>query len=328
MNEEKIFSRIRLYLEMIRFSHTLFALPFALLAACMAWYLNAYPGMGGSGSQEEWVLPFRMLDLIGILLAMITARSAAMGFNRLVDREIDAKNSRTANRHLPAGTLKVKSVIFFTGIFSLGFIVATCLFLPRNPLPLVFSVPVLGFLFLYSFMKRYTHFVHFFLGVSLMLAPLAAWVAIRGEILIRAGTALLAGEGMILGMQELAPILLSTAVLFWVSGFDIIYACLDTDFDRRQGVFSIPGWLGTRNALRWAAVCHFLVPFPLLVLSVIFPPFGCLWTGGVFVVILLLIYEHWMVNPRDPVKVNQAFFHVNAVVSLLLLTVGVADMFW
>lgn len=319
-------ARIKKYLEMIRFSHTLFAMPFALLAACMAWYANANPPATLAAEDGGLVIPFRWLDLLGIVLAMVTARSAAMSFNRLADRDIDAKNPRTANRHLPAGTLSVRAVTVFTAIAAAGFILSTCLFLPRNPLPLVCAGPVLGFLFLYSVMKRHTVFVHFFLGVSLMLAPLAAWVAIRGEMLVFAVFTRLTDGTWPLSMAELSPILLAAAVMFWSAGFDIIYACLDTDFDRKTGVFSIPGRLGTKNALRVAALCHFFVPFPLLALCLTFPAFGWIWGGGVAAVTLLLIYEHWIVDPRDPGRVNDAFFKVNAGISLLLLVVGVTDM--
>ncbi len=320
-----MFGRIRKYLEMIRFSHTLFALPFALLAAGMAWYLNAHPP-GNAAADGGLVIPFRWLDVAGILLAMVTARSAAMSFNRLVDREIDAKNPRTANRHLPAGTLSARAVGVFTVVSAAGFIASTCLFLPRNPLPLVCAGPVLAFLFAYSLMKRHTHFVHFFLGTALMLAPLAAWVAIRGEILLLAAASWLLQGECLLTAAEFSPILLAAAVMFWSTGFDIIYACLDADFDRREGVFSIPSRLGTQNALRVAAVCHFFVPFPLLALCLTFPAFDGLWAVAVAVVTGLLIYEHWIVDPRNPAKINDAFFKVNAVISVLLLAAGVFDM--
>ena len=338
-------SLIRKYLEMIRFSHTLFALPFALLAAGMAWYLNANPqAAGGFAAGTNVVIPFRWLDLAGILLAMVFARSAAMAFNRLADRHIDAKNPRTAGRHLPAGTLSVMGVIAFTVFCSAGFIGSTLLFLPGNPFPLISSVPVLLLLFSYSLMKRYTVFVHFFLGMVLMLAPLAAWVAIRGGYYVMPFTYVTWApakeasaissyiwvgiwSGHMWSWPELSPLLLTAAVFFWSAGFDIIYACMDTDFDRESGVFSIPGRLGTRNALRIAAGCHLLVPIPLLALCAVFPPFGILWALAVGAITLLLIYEHWIVDPRDPARVNVAFFYVNAVISVFLLAAGMAEMF-
>ncbi len=160
-------------LELIRFSHTLFALPFALLAAAMAWSANR---------RATPPVAFRWLDLLGILVCMVFARSAAMAFNRLADRRFDALNPRTETRHLPTGALGAGSVALFTAVCSLGFVAGTLLFLPRNWIPLWASVPVLLFLFGYSFAKRFTALSHLWLGAALMLAPLAAWVAIRGTL--------------------------------------------------------------------------------------------------------------------------------------------------
>jgi len=200
MNE--MIDSLRHILEMIRFSHTLFALPFALLAAAMAWALNA---------RSTPPIPFRWFDLLGILLCMVTARSAAMAFNRLADRRIDALNPRTNKRHLPSGLLGVRWVWAFTIVSGLGFVLATLLFLP-NWIPLAASVPVLLFLFGYSYAKRFTILAHLWLGIALALAPSAAWVVLRSEI-------------------AATPLLLSTAVALWVAGFDIIYACQDFEFD-------------------------------------------------------------------------------------------------
>ncbi len=219
--------RIRQLLELIRFSHTLFALPFALLAAVMAWAANRHcvPPR-----------PFRWLDLLGILLCMATARSAAMAFNRLADRRLDALNPRTRQRHLPTGRLSVAAAAAFTAACSLGFVAGTLLFLP-NRIPLYASVPVLLFLFAYSYAKRFTILSHFWLGAALMLAPLAAWVAIRGEI-------------------AWPPLVLGGAVLLWVAGFDMIYACQDVEFDVRMRLRSVPARFGVAAALRLAALCH------------------------------------------------------------------------
>src|SRR5438067_2693037 len=202
---------IRHILEMIRFSHTLFALPFALLAAVMAW---TTPVAASSRSVQ-----FRWQDLIGILVCMVAARSAAMAFNRLADRALDANNPRTNSRHLPAGILTVGSVVVFTVISSLAFITGTLLFLP-NRLPLILSLPVLLFLLAYSYAKRFTALSHFWLGAALMLAPVCVWVALRGEYLVVNPT-----DGS-------PALLLGAAVLTWVAGFDIIYACQDAEFDR------------------------------------------------------------------------------------------------
>ncbi len=286
-------------LELIRFSHTLFALPFALLAAAMAWSANL---------QAEPPVAFRWQDLLGILVCMAMARSAAMAFNRLADRKIDAQNPRTKMRHLPAGTLSTASVVVFTIACSLGFVAGTLLFLPANPIPLYASLPVLFFLFGYSYAKRFTIFSHFWLGAALMAAPVAAWVAIRAEL-------------------AWAPLLLGTAVLLWVAGFDMIYACQDFEFDQRMRLRSVPARFGVAKALRMAAVCHFLMVGLLLLIPLVYDGFGTIYLSGVGLIGILLVYEHWLVRPDDLSRVNQAFFHVNAVVSIGLLVVGVMDLF-
>ena len=285
-------------LEMIRFSHTVFALPFALLAAVMAWAANQAKGVSPA---------FRWRDLLGILVCMVMARSAAMAFNRLADRKLDALNPRTQSRHLPAGTLRVATVATFTVVCSLGFVAGTLLFLPRNPLPLAASVPVLLFLFGYSFAKRFTVLSHFWLGAALMLAPVAAWVAIRAEV-------------------AWPPVVLGAAVMLWVAGFDIIYACQDVEFDAKMRLRSVPARFGVARALRVAAACHLGMVALLLLLAQIYPGFGWIYRGGIMAIALLLIYEHALVRPDDLTRVNQAFFHVNAVVSLGLLALGTVDL--
>lgn len=292
--------RIVQLLEMIRFSHTLFALPFALLAAAMAWSANA---------TADPAIPFRWQDFLGIIVCMAFARSAAMAFNRLVDRSIDAANPRTAGRHLPAGILSTATVTAFTVVCSVGFIGGTLLFLPGNPIPVAASVPVLLFLLGYSFAKRFTALAHFWLGMALMLAPLAAWVAIRPVF-------------------DWAPVLLALAVMFWVAGFDILYACQDFEFDRSRRLHSVPARFGVGPALRIAAICHFAMVLFLLAIPSVFPAFGPIYFSGIAAIGLLLAYEHWLVRPDDLSRVNQAFFHVNAVVSLGLAAIGIVDLFW
>ncbi|MEC7555575.1 MAG: UbiA-like polyprenyltransferase, partial [Planctomycetota bacterium] len=224
--------RIRQLLELIRFSHTVFALPFALLAAVLAW---REPGSG-----------FAWYQLGGIVLGMVTARSAAMAFNRLVDRRLDAENPRTANRHLPAGLLGVGSVWLFTLICSLGFLASTLLFLlgdTPNWWPVRLAVPVLLFLLGYSYVKRFSSLCHYWLAAALMLSPLCVWIAIRGPLI---GSA-----------EDLAiPGMLAAVIFFWVGGFDIIYACQDVEHDRRAGLFSVPARLGVPAALRVAMFSH------------------------------------------------------------------------
>ena len=285
--------RIRQLLEMIRFSHTLFALPFALLAAVMAW----------SGDPS---IAFRWQDLAGILLSMVFARSAAMAFNRLADRRLDAANPRTEKRHLPAGSLSAASVALFTVVSSLGFMAATLLFLP-NRVPVYASLPVLLFLFAYSFAKRFTVFSHFWLGTALMLAPLAAWVALRPQL-------------------DWAPLFLGSAVMLWVAGFDMIYACHDIEFDVRMRLFSAPARFGVAGALRLAALCHLGMVLLLFTVPLVYDRFGRVYLGGVALIAALLIYEHALVRPDDLTRVNRAFFQVNAVVSIGLLVMGAIDL--
>jgi len=285
-------------LELIRFSHTLFALPFALLAAAMAWSANF---------RSIPPVAFRWLDLLGILLCMIFARSAAMAFNRLADRRIDALNPRTQNRHLPAGLLGTGGVVFFTALCSAGFVASTLLFLPQNPIPLYASLPVLAYLFGYSYAKRFTVWSHFWLGGALGLAPAAAWAAIRPE-------------------AAWAPVVLGAAVVCWVAGFDVIYACQDYDFDKKMRLHSIPARFGVAAALHLAALCHLAMVGLLALLPLVYDGFGAIYWSGIAAIALLLTYEHWIVRPDDLTRVNRAFFHVNAVVSLGLLAVGVADL--
>lgn len=295
--QKAMLKSLRRILEMIRFSHTLFALPFALFAALLAWH--------GKGA-------FHWAELAGILLCMVFARSAAMAFNRLADRDIDAANPRTAGRHLPSGQLSVAGVWLFTLVCAAGFVAATLLFLlatPPNWWPLYLSGPCLFIVFVYSLTKRFTALAHFWLGLSLLLAPLAAWIAIRG-------------------LEDLqAPALLGLAVLFWVAGFDIIYACQDVDFDRRAKLYSVPAWLGVPKALKVALACHALMLGALLGLYfVASPPLSWVYLCGVTAVALLLAYEHALVSPSDLTRVNQAFFNVNIVISLGLLAVVVVEL--
>lgn len=288
---------IRNLLELIRFSHTLFALPFALLAALMAW---------------QWS-EFRLRDLLGIFLCMVAARSFAMAFNRLADRRLDAENPRTAGRHLPAGILSVGQVATFASLAAAGFVASTFLFLP-NRLPLILSLPVLAILAGYSYAKRFTSLAHFWLGAALALSPVAAWIAIRGDVVLADPADLL------------APLLLGGAVLSWVAGFDIIYACQDLDADRRAKLHSVPVKVGIAWALRLAAGCHLATIVLLACLPLAYPRFGWIYWAGVAAVAGLLVVEHLLVRPDDLSRVNAAFFNVNAVISLGLLAVGSLDL--
>jgi 4-hydroxybenzoate polyprenyltransferase len=298
-------NRIRHILELIRFSHTLFALPFALMAALMAWTKN---------TRAEPPQPLRWQDLAGILICMVAARSAAMAFNRITDRRIDAVNPRTANRHIPAGTLSVGYVALFAIACSAVFVAGTLLFLP-NTLPFWLSGPVLAFLMGYSFSKRFTSLSHFWLGAALMLAPVCAWIALRGEFV------------MADPLDLLPAVVLGGAVLLWVAGFDIIYATQDADFDREHGLHSIPERLGIGAALRIAAVCHLGAVVLLVALPFVYSYLGWVYMSGVAAVAVLLVYEHSIVRPGDLARVNVAFFNINAVIGLALLAVTSLEIF-
>jgi 4-hydroxybenzoate polyprenyltransferase len=286
---------VRSFLELVRFSHTLFALPFALTSAALAW-------------KKE---PFHWQALVGILLCMVFARSAAMAFNRLADRHYDADNPRTAARYLPAGRLSPTAVWLFTGLCAAGFMASTSLFLlaSDNPWPLLLSVPVLLFVCAYSLTKRFTALSHFWLGASLLLAPVAAWIAIRGMV------------------ELTVPLVLGGAVLFWVAGFDVLYACQDVDFDRKAHLHSIPAVLGVRASLRVALLCHAVMLGLLVVLYwAAQPDLGAIYLAGVGGVAALLAYEHWLVRPDDLSRVNQAFFQVNGVISIGLFVVVLVQL--
>ncbi|MDG2012161.1 MAG: UbiA-like polyprenyltransferase [Pirellulaceae bacterium] len=304
-----MFKKLRQLLEMIRFSHTIFALPFAMLAAVIAWTTPVGEGQ---------IVSFRWQDLLGILICMVTARSAAMAFNRLVDRDIDAGNPRTKLRHIPAGLLSVPSVALFTVICGAGFVIATLLFLP-NWLPFYLAVPVLLVLLFYSYTKRITSLAHYWLGFSLMLAPIAVWIALRGEIVIT-------------NPWDLTPaIMLGLSVFFWVAGFDIIYSCQDYEFDCESKLKSVPTRFGIQGALRIAAASHLVMLVVLALLPTVSAyagvptELGWLYYATVLAVAGLLIYEHSLVKPDDLTRVNIAFFQVNSVVSFGLFLAGSID---
>lgn len=297
-------------LELIRFSHTVFALPFAMLSSVMAWTAPLPEGVAGQ-------IGFRWLHLLAILICMVAARSAAMAFNRLVDRKWDALNPRTAMRHLPKGDLSVAQVIWFTLGSSALFIFGAALFWP-NWLPLVLSIPVLLFLLGYSYAKRFTSLAHFWLGAALMAAPICAWIALRGEILLQVPPDIL--PALVLGLS----------VLLWVSGFDLIYACQDAEFDKNADLWSVPARYGVPFALRLAATCHFLLLGVLAALPTLAPQLslGPIYYVTIGLVAILLIYEHAIVRPTDLTRVNVAFFNVNAVISLGLFVATSIDLLW
>ncbi|MBK9127518.1 MAG: UbiA family prenyltransferase [Phycisphaerales bacterium] len=286
---------VRTWGEMIKFSHSVFALPFALLAT----FLAARPALP-SGVQ---------LGLI--VVCMVAARSAAMTFNRLVDLPFDAANPRTAGRALVRGTISRRAAWAFFGLACVAFALGCAGFQfavqPANPWPLRLCVPVLGWLCLYSYTKRLTRWSHVVLGVGIAMAPVAAWIAISPNTL------------------GLSAWLLMAAVALWIAGFDLIYACQDVDFDRQAGLHSVPARLGVPAALWMARGFHVLTVAGLVAVGST-AELGVLYYAGVGAVALLLVVEHALVSPRDLSRVNLAFFTVNGVVGLLLGTLGVLDV--
>jgi 4-hydroxybenzoate polyprenyltransferase len=277
---------VRTTLEMIKFSHTLFALPFALLSAVLA--AGGWP----SGA-----------TLVKILLAMVGARSAAMAHNRLADRRLDAENPRTASRALPSGALSPAFVrIFLAASIAVFFAAAASL----NRLTLLLSPVALGVLLLYAYTKRFTVLSHLFLGLCLGIAPVGAWIAVRGEI-------------------ALLPVLLGLAVLFWTAGFDIIYSLQDEAHDRLAGLHSIPARFGARRALWISALLHALMAGLLLAVWRLSGG-GWLFLAGVGATVAALVYQHAIVRPGDLSRVDAAFFTANGFVSVTLAACGIADV--
>jgi 4-hydroxybenzoate polyprenyltransferase len=301
-------SRLRTYLELVRFSHTLFALPFAVTAALLAADRGIDPALAaGPGG---WLRP-----AAGILLCMVAARTAAMAFNRLVDRTIDAANPRTASRHLPRGDVGAAEVLGLVVAASAAFVAATLLFLP-NWLPLVLSIPVLAWLLGYSYAKRFTALAHLWLGAALGFAPVAAWIALRGQTLLESPADLLPAA------------ILGAAVTLWVAGFDIIYACQDAAFDAAHGLRSIPARLGVPRALTLAKWLHAATLLVLAALPATAPALGPVYWVAWAAIAGLLVWEHALVRPDDLSRVNQAFFTANAAIGLVLLVAIAVDLWW
>ncbi len=264
---------------MIKFEHTLFALPFAFLGAVLA----------ADGLPTVW-------QIVWITAAMFGARSAAMTFNRIIDRRFDAANPRTANRELPSGKLSVSFawtfLIFSIALFELAAYSLNWLTLLLSPVALLF---VLG----YSYAKRFTAFAHLILGAALAISPTAAWIAVLGKI------------------DSEVPLLLSLLVMMWTAGFDVLYACQDYEYDRKAGLRSIPARFGIKNSLNIARIFHFQA-FVVLVLLYLVTSLGWLALTGVLAVGALMIYQHTLVKPNDLSRMNAAFFTTNAFVSIIL----------
>ena len=288
MNKGQVFEKITTLLEMIKFSHTVFAFPFALMGVVLASLAShKAPGIG----QVFW-----------ICVAMVGARSAAMGLNRLIDARIDADNPRTAERHIPAGKVSVGEAVLFVLVALVIFFFAAWML---NPLCFKLAPVVVAFFVLYAYCKRFTHFAHVVLGICLAAAPIGAWVALRGD----------------LGWPVLA---LGLAVLFWVAGFDIFYALQDYDFDVAHGLHSVPSRLGKEKSFLLVRIFHGLM---LLFLLLVLPGSGLGWIyfSGVVVVAGLLGYEHLLVKPDDLSKLDAAFFNMNGYISITIFAFTLID---
>ena len=281
-------NRLRTYLEMIKVEHTLFALPFAFLGMVMA--ADGWPAWSTVG----W-----------IVVAMVGARSAAMGFNRLVDRDIDARNPRTADRHIPAGLLTPMAVRVFI-LASLGLLVLAAWRL--NPLALELSPLAIAVVLAYSYTKRFTFLAHVVLGLGISAAPLGAWIAVRGDV-------------------APAAFILAFAVMCWVAGFDILYALQDADFDREHGLHSIPARFGVVGALWLSGVLHALMLAALVSLPFLHSePLGAGYWAGVAGCVALLFFQHWVVRPSDLSRLDAAFFQANGSLAMWLFAATAVDI--
>jgi 4-hydroxybenzoate polyprenyltransferase len=279
-------TRVKHSLDMIKFEHSVFALPFALTGAALGFRESSL-GI----ARSCWIVAW-------IVVAMVSARSAAMAFNRLIDADIDARNPRTRSRHLPASFtwvfVAVAVVVFFIAAGAL------------NSLCLKLAPAALAIVFFYSYTKRFTSLSHLVLGLSLGIAPAAAWIAVRGSL-------------------DWRILLLTAAVMFWTAGFDIIYSCQDYEFDQSAGLFSLPARIGLGPALTIARLLHLMMIVSLIGLSAAFH-LGLLSIAGIVAVALLLIYEHSLVRPTDFSRVNAAFFTMNGWVSVLFFVFWAADI--
>lgn len=308
-------STVKNYLSLVKFSHTIFAMPFALIGFALGLYtrfaevFKEHTLKQGEFVSSVWKVEGNWkggiaLLLLLVILCMVFARSAAMAFNRYLDRQFDAKNPRTAIREIPAGILKADRVLLFTVVNSLLFIVC-CWFINRL---CFFLSPVALFVILfYSYTKRFTPLCHLVLGVGLSLAPIGAFLAVTGQF-------------------ALLPILFSFAVIFWVSGFDIIYALQDEEFDKSHQLHSIPAWLGKAKALRVSEVLH-LLSAGCVIAAGIYGGFHWLYWIGIAVFAGMLVYQHSIVKPNDLRRVNLAFMTANGIASVVFAVFVIADLF-
>ncbi len=283
-----MFRRIKTYGSFVTFSHTIFALPFALTSMIFA----------------STQVSFEWMTLLWILLAMAGARSAAMGFNRILDRHLDAENPRTKDRELPTGKISLLQAWIFVVVSSALFIFSA---FKLNMLCFYLSPVALTVVFFYSFTKRFTWAAHLFLGLALGVAPVGAWLAITGSF-------------------ALPPLIISAAVIFWVAGFDIIYSCQDIEFDTLQNLKSIPAVFGIQISLVLSAIMH-LITVILLATMFFFFELGYFYFTGLLIVSVIFFYEHLIVKSSDLSRINKAFFDLNGYVSVLFLFFTALDIF-
>lgn len=307
-------AKVKNYLSLIVFSHSVFAMPFAIIGfflsilktenALRLYDMPGYKTVGAFRGMTQEIREMLVIKFLLILACMILARSAAMAFNRYLDRKFDAKNPRTAVREIPSGVIKESNALLFTIACSVLFVVC-CWFINRMCFYLSFVAlaVVLG----YSYTKRFTALCHLVLGAGLALAPIGAFLAVTGKF-------------------ELLPLLFSFSVFFWVSGFDIIYALQDDAFDREHQLHSIPAALGRKNALRVSELLHVLSA-AFIIYAGIYGHFGFVYFIGAGFFCVLLIYQHLLVNPNDLKKVNRAFFTTNGIASVIFLVFVLADLF-
>lgn len=302
-------SSIKNYLSLVKFSHTIFAMPFAMIGFFLGvfrvkqWNLNST--IGWDSDLTNFVFQEKVIKFILILLCMITARSAAMAFNRYLDKSFDAKNPRTAIREIPAGIISANSALVFVIVNCLAFIICTWFI---NKICFFLSPVALFVILFYSYTKRFTALCHLVLGLGLSLAPIGAYLAVTGRF-------------------DVLPVLFSFAVLFWVSGFDIIYALQDVDFDQSQNLYSIPAILGKQKALRVSELLH-TFSAGLVITAGFLASFGLLYWTGVIVFVGMLIYQHSIVKPNDLRRVNLAFMTANGIASVVFACFVLADIFF
>ena len=286
-SNQNILQKLYSILRLIKFSHTIFSLPFAVMSAFIA--ANGSPSLS------------QILLIIG---ALIMARSCAMSFNRLVDAKYDISNPRTDYRIGLQDLIGRPNLWIFTVFCAILFIVFAA---GLNLLSLLLSPVALLIIFGYSYTKRFSNLSHFALGLALAFSPIGAWIGVKGEI-------------------ALAPFILAFAVLLWTAGFDVIYSCQDLQHDIKAGLYSIPKKMGLKNSLRLSSILHFLMVI-VLIIFMYFTNLGIIYFGGVCFVCIMLFYEHSLIKPHDLSKVNMAFFTVNGLISILLLIVTLVDVF-